>query len=226
MVNLTYIRKRRRRRAAAIVSGICSVVISIFIIIAFCIIYVDRFTIKTTETRLCLTLDKETTTTMLVANPNLKVTDTQYTDIPADIEDGIKDKSTYHYFAYSFYLGTQQTENNLDYKFVMSLDNVTKDLDEAVKIMIIQDGYRKIYSKNPVPIYYGNPETKVIEGVSVTSEQITQFNKGKYIITTSDTISPGEYSKYTVVMWIDGWESTDSMKGGTFTANVEFSTDI
>ena len=227
-------RKRRRKRIAAIVSGICSTIITIFIIIAFCQIYVDRLTIKTTESRLCLTLDQKNMSTYLEANPLLKITDTQYSDIPEDIEEGMGNKSTYYYLAYSFYLGTQDIENELSYKLNMTLENVTKELDEIVKVMLIQDGHRRIYAKPKFdevlneyytePIYYGDRETKVVEGVSVAPERIAQFNEGNYIITTSGTLQPGEYYKYTVVMWIDGWESTDDQKGGTFLSSIEFST--
>ena len=78
-----YLRKRRRRKAAAIISGISSIAIAVFIIIAFCIIHVDRFTISVSNASLFLTVDenREVVTTKLEAPPLLKASDIQYTDI-------------------------------------------------------------------------------------------------------------------------------------------------
>ena len=223
-VALTYIKRKKRRKRAAIISGICSIAIAVFIIIAFNIFYVDRFTISTTnEPGLCLTIDedKERTTSSLSAPPLLKATDTQYTDIPENVEEGLGSKNTDRYFAYSFYLGGVGEGTLINYEMNMYLKDFSQDLEQAIKIMIIRNGVKKVYSQDGKPIYYDadrNEETKEVIGYTIP------FQDNKHIILQPYSIVPGEFDKFTVVIWIDGWESVNSMKGGSFTAELKFST--
>lgn len=224
-------RRRKRRRAAAIISGICATILTIFIIIALNLFYVDRFTVTIEEgTALYLTTreDDSMQVTTLRADPLMQSTNIQYTDIPEDIDEGLGKKNLdKNYFAYSFYLGTPE-EEKVDYVMTMHLKEATKDLEEAIKVMIIKDGVRTIYSApdengEPKPLYDGIPgdyTTKEVIG------ETTPFETGRYIITQAYDLLPEERTKYTVVMWIDGWESVNSMKGGTFSADLKFSTNI
>ena len=224
-IALTYVRKRKRRKRAAIISGISAIGITIFLIIAFCMLTVDRFTITIDQgPGLCLSIDEEKTetTTLLAAPPLLKASDTQYTDIPENIEDGIGSKNTDRYFAYSFYLGGVADNTNLiNYEMNMYLKDFSQDLEQAIKIMIIRNGTKRVYSQDGKAIYNEpnrQEETKEIIGYSIP------FQDNKHIILQPYSIVPGEFDKFTVVIWIDGWESVNSMKGGTFQADLKFST--
>ncbi|MBP5470289.1 MAG: hypothetical protein J6Z11_13705 [Candidatus Riflebacteria bacterium] len=239
-VALTYVRKRKRRKRAAIISGISAIGITIFLIIAFCLIYVDRFTITTVnEPGLCLTIDenKLETCTELAAPPLPKAWNIQYSDIPEDIDeklgsknfDGFIDERRISYFAYTFYLkGISDNDELISYKVSLDINKETREskLFPAIKIMIIRNGERVIYSdKSALELYDGipgNDSTKVkIDGL-----QIMPFEDSDYIIVRSYFIKSGEFDRYSVVMWIDGWESSDPMRGGTFNAKLKFSTSI
>lgn len=219
-----YLRKRRRRKAAAIISGISSIAIAVFIIIAFCIIHVDRFTISVSNASLFLTVDedREVVTTKLEAPPLLKASDIQYTDIPEDVDEGLGSKNTSSYFSYSFYLGSNDSTN---YSLTMTMNESSNELEEAIRIMIIRNGERTIYAKakedgSSKEIYNGSDRSQPDEILGYT----IPFKDNKHIILEPYSIVSGEYDKYTVVMWIDGWESVNSMKGGNVQTDLKFST--
>lgn len=230
---LKYDRKRKNRKRATIVSGICSLGIAIFVIIAFSLMSVDRFTITTNnEEELCLTLDEnyEKQTTKLVAPPLLKATDTQYSDIPKNIDEGLGSKNEDHYFAYSFYLGgISKGKSSINYNLAMSLNRYSNSLEEAIRVMIIRNSDNPmIYSKpsengGGKPIYTGTTHEEVSK--VDTGKTTTPFRNNKYIIVEAYNIKPGEFDKYTIVIWIDGWESVNEMKGGIFSADIKFSTN-
>lgn len=219
-----YLRKRRRRKAAAIISGISSIAIAVFIIIAFCIIHVDRFTISVSNASLFLTVDenREVVTTKLEAPPLLKASDIQYTDIPEDVDEGLGSKNTNGYFSYSFYLGSNDSTN---YSLTMTMNESSNELEEAIRIMIIRNEERTIYAKakedgSSKEIYNGSDRSQPDEILGYA----IPFKDNKHIILEPYSIVSGEYDKYTVVMWIDGWESVNSMKGGNVQTDLKFST--
>lgn len=222
------VQRRRRRKTALIISGIATLGMIILAIIAFSLVRVDAFTVTTdNDPQLCLTLDEEKqfSTTKLVAPPIYEVSDTQYSEIPYNIEEGIGSKNTDSYFAYSFYLGGQSTATRINYSLSMTLDQASNEIDDAVRVMTIRNGVKTVYSKpdengNGRPIY-GGERGKTPETVLGTTKP---FYENRHIILEPYTVIPGEYDKYTVVMWIDGWESVDTMKGGMFLATLKFST--
>ena len=185
---------------------------------------VDRFTITTQTGSLFLTIDetKQVVTTELNAPPLLKASDIQYSDLPTNVEDGLGSKNTNDYFSYSFYLGSNETTN---YSLAMELKESSNELENAIRVMIIRNGVRTIYAKanedgSSKPIYHGETREQHDEILGYT----TSFKENKNIILEPYSISQDSYDRYTVVMWIDGWESVNSMKGGNVQTNLKFST--
>lgn len=229
-IALEYLNKKKRKKRAAIVSLICSVILLFFIIIAFNLIYVDRFTIMVEKCpELTLSLDKKELTTKLTAPPLLKATDTQYSDIPEMITEGIGSKNSNEYFAYSFYLGgVSDDQLSINYNLALSLNKYSNGLDEAIRVMIIRNYDAPLIYSKPLangcgkPIYSGQAHN---ESSKIDTGQVTKpFKNNKYIIVESYNINPNEFDKYTIVIWIDGWESVNEMKGGIFSADIKFST--
>lgn len=185
---------------------------------------VDRFTITTQTGSLFLTIDetKQVVTTELNAPPLLKASDIQYSDLPTNVEDGLGSKNTNDYFSYSFYLGSNETTN---YSLAMELKESSNELENAIRVMIIRNGVRTIYAKanedgSSKPIYHGETREQQDEILGYT----TSFKENKNIILEPYSISQDSYDRYTVVMWIDGWESVNFMKGGNVQTNLKFST--
>ena len=185
---------------------------------------VDRFTITTQTGSLFLTIDetKQVVTTELNAPPLLKASDIQYSDLPTNIEDGLGSKNTNDYFSYSFYLGSKESTN---YSLTMTMNDSSRQLEEAIRVMIIRNDVRTIYAKanedgTSKPIYHGETREQPDEIIGYT----TSFKDNKHIILEPYYINQDEFDRYTVVMWIDGWESVNSMKGGIVQTKLKFST--
>ena len=229
-VALKYINRKKRNRRVAIISGISSLVLTVFIIIAFCMLTIDRFTITTTnDPELCLTVDENKTqlTTQLIAPPLLKASDTQYSDVIKSLDEGVGSKNTDYYFAYSFYLGGRsKKDTTINYNLAMSLNKYSNNLEDAIRVMIIRNGVKEVYAKpnadgSKRPIYEGKEHDSIPTVIDYTEP----FRNNKYIIVESYNVKPGEFDKYTIVIWIDGWESVNEMKGGVFQADLKFSTN-
>lgn len=210
-------------------TGIASILLTIFIIIAFNIFYADKFSITTNyDPELSLTVDENKTsfTTKLVAPPLLNATDTQYTDIPANIEEGLGSKNTDYYFAYSFYLkGISDEGKDINYSMSIKMNESTNSIEDAIRIMVIKDSVRTVYAKanadgTPRPIYAGADREEPDQIIGTT----VPFKQNSHIIHEPYLIAAGAFSKFTIVMWIDGWESVNSMKGGTIRTDLSFST--
>ena len=226
-----YFLRRKKKKIASIVALIGGIGVTILSILAFLVFQVDRFTIATNDSELCLTIDedKSNQTTILAAPPLLNAADTQYSDIPETIDVGLGSKNDDHYFAYSFYLGGVNPSEDIEiinYSLSFTLDKVSNEIENAMKILIIRNNVRQVYAKadengNPKPIYKGEDHTNPSEIIGVT----IPFEDNTHIIWRIYSIKPGNYDKFTIVMWIDGWESVNSMKGGVFQANLKFSTE-
>jgi len=225
-----YIRRRKRQKRAWITASICSAALAVMIIIAFCLIHVDRFTITTTsEPELTLTIDesKLKQTTTLAAPPLLSATDTQYSEVIETLDTKLGSANTDRYFAYSFYLGGLGTQETINYNFAFALNKYSNGLDDAIRVMVIRNNLRpKVYARagpdgSEKPIYDGDknePENKEIIGYA------EPFRQNRYVIVEAYEIAPGDFDRFTIVIWIDGWESVNSMKGGVFSADLKFST--
>jgi len=225
-VALNYVKRKKRRKRAAWISLISSIGLTIMIVIAFCMLTRDRFTISVSQQYLSLTVDEsmQKTETSLYAPPLLKATDTQYSDIPENIDEGLGSKNTDSYFAYSFYLlGGSDLNQEMNYSLTMTLKMASNELENAMRVMIIKDGYRTVYAQpnedgSSKLIYYAanhSDEPKII-GATVP------FKNNKHIILEPYKIKPGVEQKFTIVMWIDGWDSVNEMKGGTFNSELKF----
>lgn len=230
---LQYEKRKKQKKRAATISAICSIGLTILIVLAFCMLTVDRFTITTSPNYLSLCevedMSEKNLTTRLSAPPLLEATDTQYSDIPKDIEQGLGNKNSdtdYSYFAYSFYLlNTSNEPESLNYSMTVKLSEFSNNLEEAIKVMIIKDGVERIYAKanedgSSKLIYdgeHGAQEPQKIIGTTIP------FKENKHIIIEPYNLSQGDYSKFTIVMWIDGWESNNTMLKGSIKLDLDFS---
>ena len=162
------------------------------------------------------------TTTKLEAPPLEKATDIQYSDLPEDIEEGLGSKNTNGYFSYSFYLGSKESTN---YSLTMTLKQSSNELEKAIRVMIIRNGVRTVYAQakedgSPKEIFDGSTRIQPNDILGYT----IPFKNNTHIILEPYYINQDEFDRYTVVMWIDGWESVNSMKGGIVQTDLKFST--
>ena len=110
-----------------------------------------------------------------------------------------------NYIAYTFYVENQGTQN-LHYWYEIVIDDVIKNVDEAIRIMIFQNGEKKIYAKKNS--LKNEPEADTIAFLDDKKETI--------ILEKRSDFYPGERDKYTIVIWLEGDDPdcVDALIGG------------
>lgn len=112
-----------------------------------------------------------------------------------------------NYIAYSFYVENQGDEV-LNYHYELYVDDIIKNVDEAIRIRIYRNGVDTTYAKRNFldnePERDTEPfkEIKNTEGV-IISEKVADFK-------------PDDLDRYTILVWIEGDDPdcTDALLGG------------
>lgn len=120
-----------------------------------------------------------------------------------------------NYLAYTFFIENQGVDVT-DYWYEIIIDDVIKNVDEAVRLRIYHDDEEVTYAK--LSAATGKPEKDTVAFVSdelITREHVTNFK-------------PGDISKFTVVMWVEGsdLECTDNILGGEFKVHLDFKSEF
>lgn len=96
-----------------------------------------------------------------------------------------------NYIAYTFYIENQGTET-INYWYNISIDDVIKDVDEAIRVKLYLNDNNWLYAKK-------NSETMEAE------EGTIPFYKDDVVVLQSrDDFKVGEIDKFTVVIFIEG----------------------
>ena len=112
--------------------------------------------------------------------------------LPADID---KEATGAHngdnYIAYTFYV-VNAGEEKVHYWYEVDVDDTVKNVDEAIRIMIYQNGKPTVYAKK-------NKTTKKKElgTKKFVSKDIAVLEQRK-------NMKPGTKDRYTIVIWIEG----------------------
>lgn len=120
-----------------------------------------------------------------------------------------------NYLAYTFFIENQGADVT-DYWYEIVVDDVIKNVDEAVRLRVYHDDEEITYAK--LSAATGKPEKDTVAFVSdelITREHVTNFK-------------PGDISKFTVVMWVEGsdLECTDNILGGEFKVHLDFKSEF
>ena len=108
-----------------------------------------------------------------------------------------------NYIAYTFYAENQGHET-VNYTASITIDDVVKNLDEAVRIMVYKNDERTVYAKPNKTT--GQPEENTKSFVDDTTVMFDRYYDFKV----------GDIDKYTVVIFIEGTDEdcTDALIGG------------
>lgn len=108
-----------------------------------------------------------------------------------------------NYIAHTFYL-ENRSDNTMDYWYEVVLDDVIKNVDEALRVMIILNGEKTIYAKLNSTTKEPEKDTKAF------------FSEDKVASECRKDFKSGEIDKCTVVIWIEGNdpECLDDLIGG------------
>ncbi len=161
-----------------------------------------------------------------------EATNTTYGYIPKDITKGHGSKNDEEgktYIAYSFFV-KNISNIAVDYNATITIEDFTKNVDEAVRVMVIkenEDGKtEKIYAK---PTKEGKPETHLEPSVDSAEPYITEMFKAPTIVTNTLNLdfSMGDIDKFTVVIWLEGEDEqcVDEIKGGSIKMSMKFSVE-
>lgn len=126
-------------------------------------------------------------------------------------KDGVID-----YIAYTFYLKNTGKE---DAKYNATIDVLSADLgaDEAVRVKVYRNGKAITYGKKPVKGTENNKYAKFgIDKFFVKENKVMDMNVSDF--------KSGSVDKYTVVVWLEGWdpECVDDIMGGEVKLSMSF----
>ncbi len=142
------------------------------------------------------------------------------------------DENTYvKYLAATFFLKNISGEDRV-YRESMLLREVTKGIDEAIRIMVVRNGEIDVYAR---PQSDGTPE-EVVPGqmYSIKGEQthnreevwMTTSFDGEYVFYNSGIpLAANETVRYTLLIWLEGWDEqcVDDILGGKMKVEMQFS---
>lgn len=124
------------------------------------------------------------------------------------------------YMAYTFYLQNVGTEG-VDVTYSMRITDVYKDLDEAIRVIIIDNGEESIYQKQDEADEFGVLPTYPVSMPNTTMfiDEDTVFRK------TLLGFAPNEIRKFTIIVWLEGEDpdTNDDVLGGLIKFRMTFS---
>ena len=138
-----------------------------------------------------------------------------YKWLPADIHDyeGGSHNGK-NYFAYTFYI-ENTGEQNSDYWTELVIDDVIKNVDEALRVMIILNGEKTVYAKLNSTTNEPEKGTKAF------------YSQDRIAVECREDFTSGEIDKCTVVIWVEGNdpECLDNLIGGEIKMHMSIMED-
>ena len=131
--------------------------------------------------------------------------------LPENIDKGTGSHNGNNYIAYSFYLVNAGHET-VHYWYEIDIDDTIKRVDDAIRIMIIQNGKRTVYAKRNRTTKKPEPDTVAFRSKSVVA--LKQRKKFK----------PKKKDRYTIVIWLEGNdpECKNDLIGGEIKMHMDF----
>lgn len=229
-----YYNSAKRKKLVNMIIAVLAILAVIIVLITIYGQNVGNFVVAIeTEVQLSLSLSEtpgfEKPTARLAAVGIKDQTHATYADIPANIAelDGSNnDNAGKRYFAYSFYI-KNTSSMTLNYTTEIILNKATKGADSALRVMVIKNDVQKIYAKaKETPLSEaGQPEDHLGTGIEVNYMTIPFFSSSTVMREHEMSFPKGAVNKYTVVMWLEGWDEqcVDYIKGAIMRLEMKFS---
>ena len=114
-----------------------------------------------------------------------------------------------NYLAYTFYV-ENQGNREIDYWYTILIDDVIKDIDTAIRVMIYQNDERIVYAKQRAN---GEPE--------VGTEKF--YSEDCVLIKQRQNFKEGDVDKFTIVVFLEGddYDCVDALIGGEMKMHLE-----
>ncbi len=210
-------RKKRYQKTKLTISIVLLILIFSFIILS--VIYKGgRFTITldprlSTDNRIVIYEDNE----IKESKRKLVARDLDFMDnisidwIPQNIDtEANGSHNGENYIAYTFYI-ENEGEETINYWYMVLIDDVIKNVDEAARVMIYKNGEKTVYAKTNSLTNEAEKDTKPF------------FSKDKAVVEQRKRFAPGDVDKYTIVIWLEGDDPdcTDNILGGEIKMHME-----
>lgn len=131
--------------------------------------------------------------------------------LPEDIdEQGEGSHNGDNYFAYTFYLENKGSDV-INYWYEIKIDDVIRNVDRAVRVMIIRNGERTIYAR---------PNENTGEAEEGTE---TFYSSSEVCVEGRQDFNPGDIDKFTIVIFIEGDDPDciDELIGGEIKMHMD-----
>lgn len=112
--------------------------------------------------------------------------------LPNDIDTAYEGSHNgQNYIAYTFYI-ENQGKQTVNYWYEIEIDDVIKNVDEAVRIMIYRNGVKTVYAK--------------INADTLKEEEGTKafYSDNIAVLESRRNFEPGNVDRFTVVVWLEG----------------------
>lgn len=207
-------KKEKKKKARRTIFKILLVVVILFLINIYIILALiyrgENFTVTLDseygrESGLVIYEDKNKYTRTFLRSEDIKYfTDISVDWLPENIDnEGDGSHNGKNYIAYTFY-AENMGQDTINYWATIKIDDVIKNVDDAIRVMVIKNGNKVIYAKNNRTTEQPEPNTIPFkDNETVMLEKIENFKVG-------------DIDKYTIVIWVEGDdpECTDDLIGG------------
>ena len=205
------------------VLALLAIILILIIAVAYAISYfydkLGSFTVKVNKydmvhqgLTLSETPDYEKTIAVLNADIVYDMTNISGEDLTPNIDKINGSHNGPNYIAYTFYL-INAGDDTITYTGEMSIENVTKNVDEAIRVAVYKNGEKTVYGK-----------TKS-NGGGKESDCDSEFLSSSIVMRTStEGFKSNSKDKYTVVIWLEGNDPDclDNIIGGTLKLGMNF----
>ena len=133
--------------------------------------------------------------------------------LPDDIDQINGEHNGENYIAYTYYL-VNNGERTLTYEYNLYIVNMTNGVEKGVRVRLYEDGVATTYARTKTDGSGPEEGTVAFMGdTTIVRKQVSNFG-------------PGAYTRFTIVMWIEGNDddTTDDIIGGQF--KVDMSVNI
>lgn len=131
-------------------------------------------------------------------------TDISVNWLPENIDnEGDGSHNGRNYIAYTFY-AENMGQDTINYWTTIKIDDVVRNVDEAIRVMVFKNGNKVIYAKSNKTTGEPEPDTVAFK------------NDDTVMLELSENFKVGDIDKYTVVIWVEGDdpECKDDLIGG------------
>lgn len=205
------------------VTGLIAVALVALIAIGYAIAYFynkyGSFTIKVNKydmvnqgLSLSDTPDFDKTNSTLTADIVYDMTNISGNDIPDNVDKVNGGHNGRNYIAYTFYLHNSG-KDTITYEGDLTVSNVTKNVDEAIRVAVYTNGEKVVYGKTKSD---GSGKESDCDKEFLTASQVMH--------TKVEDFKKGDTTKYTVVIWLEGNDPDclDNIIGGVIKMQMDF----